>query len=50
MQKKNQQSPFRGTEEQALELQKIIDANKHDAKSADGVMQQAQDIYGYLPL
>ena len=49
MQKKISNLPFRGTEEQALELQKIIDANKHDASRLMGVMQQAQDIYGYLP-
>lgn len=49
MQKKISNLPFRGTEEQALELQKIIDANKHDTSRLMGVMQQAQDIYGYLP-
>ena len=48
MQKKISNLPFRGTEEQALELQKIIDANKHDTSRLMGVMQQAQDIYGYL--
>lgn len=49
MQKKISNLPFRGTEEQALELQKVIDANKHDTSRLMSVMQQAQDIYGYLP-
>ena len=41
--------PFNGTEEQALELQKVIDENKHDSSNLMVVMQKAQDIYGYLP-
>ncbi len=41
--------PFRGTEEQALALQKVIDENKHDSSNLMVVMQKAQDIYGYLP-
>jgi len=41
--------PFRGTEEQALALQKVIDENKHDSTNLMVVMQKAQDIYGYLP-
>ena len=41
--------PFNGTEEQALELQKVIDENKHDKSNLMVVMQKAQDIYGYLP-
>ena len=41
--------PFKGTEEQALALQKVIDENKHDKSNLMVVMQKAQDIYGYLP-
>ena len=41
--------PFKGTEEQALALQKVIDENKHDTSNLMVVMQKAQDIYGYLP-
>jgi len=41
--------PFKGTEEQALALQKVIDENKHDSSNLMVVMQKAQDIYGYLP-
>ena len=42
--------PFKGTAEQAAELQKVIDANKFDSSRLMMVMQQAQDIYGYLPM
>ena len=41
--------PFNGTEEQALELQKVIDEHRHDKSNLMVVMQKAQDIYGYLP-
>lgn len=41
--------PFKGTEEQAIALQKVIDENKHDSSNLMVVMQKAQDIYGYLP-
>ncbi|MGI6264314.1 MAG: NAD(P)H-dependent oxidoreductase subunit E [Acutalibacteraceae bacterium] len=50
MQKKISSLPFKGTAEQAEQLQKIIDANKSDSSRLMMVMQQAQDIYGYLPL
>jgi len=49
MKKKISKIPFKGTEEQALELQKVIDENKHDKSNLMVVMQKAQDIYGYLP-
>ena len=42
--------PFRGTAEQEQKLREIIDANKHDSSRLMGVMQQAQDVYGYLPI
>ena len=50
MQKKISKLPFKGTPEQAAELQKVIDANKHDPSRLMGVMQEAQGIYGYLPV
>lgn len=50
MQKKISKLPFKGTPEQAEALQKVIDANKHDSSRLMGVMQEAQGIYGYLPV
>lgn len=50
MQKKISNLPFKGTAEQAAALQKVIDANKHDTSRLMGVMQEAQGIYGYLPM
>ena len=49
MKKKISTLPFRGTPEQEAELKAVIDANKQDKSSLMAVMQQAQDIYGYLP-
>ena len=50
MQKKISSIPFSGTPEQEAALQAVIAENKHDSSRLMGVMQQAQDIYGYLPL
>ena len=50
MQKKISSLPFRGTPEQEAKLRAVIDANKHDPSSLMGVMHQAQEIYGYLPI
>ena len=50
MLKKLSSIPFNGTPEQEAKLMAIIDANKHDKSHLMAVMQQAQDIYGYLPL
>ena len=50
MQKKISNLPFKGTPEQKEALQKVIDANKHDSSRLMGVMQEAQNIYGYLPI
>lgn len=50
MQKKLSTLPFKDTPEQAAKLQEIIDANKHDSSLVMAVMQQAQDVYGYLPI
>lgn len=50
MKKKISQLPFKGTAEQEAQLKEVIAASKHDPSRLMGVMQQAQDIYGYLPL
>ena len=38
------------TPEQEAQLRAVIDANKHDSSRLMGVMQEAQGIYGYLPI
>lgn len=50
MKKKISTVPFNGTEEQKKMLDAVIDANKHDKSRLISVMQEAQDIYGYLPI
>lgn len=50
MQKKISTLPFKGTAEQEQKLRDIIAANKSDPSRLMGVMQQAQEIYGYLPM
>lgn len=50
MQKKISNLPFRGTPEQEAELKAIIEAHKDDKSSLMAVMQEAQGIYGYLPI
>ena len=50
MQKKISSIPFSGTPEQEQKLQAVIAANKHDPSRLMGVMHEAQEIYGYLPL
>jgi NADH:ubiquinone oxidoreductase subunit E len=50
MQKKISNYPFKGTAEQEKKLLEVIDANKHDKSRLIAVMQEAQDIYGYLPM
>ena len=42
--------PFAGTKEQEEALKKIIAENKDQKGALMPVMQQAQDIYGYLPI
>ena len=49
MQKKRSSLPFKGTPEQEAKLKAIIDENKHDSSYLMKVMQEAQEIYGYLP-
>ena len=43
-------NPFKGTPEQEAELKKVIEANLGDPGAVMPVLQQAQDIYGYLPI
>ena len=50
MLKKISKLPFQGTAEQEQSLGKIIEKNRHDKSLLMSVMQQAQDIYGYLPM
>ncbi|MBR0447834.1 MAG: NAD(P)H-dependent oxidoreductase subunit E [Clostridia bacterium] len=50
MQKKISSLPFNGTPEQEAQLKQIIAENKNDPSMLMGVMQKAQDIYGYLPI
>lgn len=50
MKKKLSSLPFNGTAEQEQQLKAIIEENKHDESKLISVMQQAQDIYGYLPI
>ncbi|MBQ6621670.1 MAG: NAD(P)H-dependent oxidoreductase subunit E [Mogibacterium sp.] len=41
--------PFNGTQEQELELRKMIQAHKDEKGCLMPILQKAQDIYGYLP-
>ena len=50
MKKKIGTNAFKGTAEQEAQLRAVIEANKDDSSKLIAVMQQAQDIYGYLPL
>ena len=50
MQKKISKLPFKGTAEQEQQLMGIIENSRHDKSLLMSVMQQAQDIYGYLPI
>ena len=50
MLKKISNLPHQGTPEQDARLQAAIDSHKHDKSQLMAVMQEAQEIYGYLPL
>ena len=50
MQKKISSLPFKGTPEQEKKLQAVIAANRQDPSKLMAVMQEAQEIYGYLPM
>ncbi|NMB43334.1 MAG: NAD(P)H-dependent oxidoreductase subunit E [Clostridiales bacterium] len=43
-------TPFDGTNEQREALLKVIDRHKHDKGALMPILQEAQDIYGYLPI
>ena len=50
MLKKLSTLPFRSTKEQDEKLNAIIAENKHDKSRVMAVMQEAQNIFGYLPI
>ncbi|MGM9667061.1 MAG: NAD(P)H-dependent oxidoreductase subunit E [Eubacteriales bacterium] len=50
MKKKMTTVTFKGTPEQEAELLKVIENNKNMEGALMPVLQQAQDIYGYLPI
>ena len=50
MLKKLSTIPFIGTDEQKAKLDAVIAANKNDKSKIMAVMQEAQNIYGYLPI
>ena len=50
MQKKISKLPFKGTAEQKQKLLDVIDTYKSDPSRLMTVMQEAQEIYGYLPI
>ena len=50
MLKKLSTIPFRGTEEQQQQLNAVIEKYKGDKSRIMAVMQEAQGIYGYLPI
>ena len=50
MLKKLSNLPFTGTAEQEARLMAFIEKNKHDKSMLMAVMQEAQEIYGYLPI
>lgn len=41
--------PFNGTEQQRVQLMQVIESHKDDPGAIMPVLQQAQEIYGYLP-
>lgn len=50
MRKKIGTLPFSGTPEQEAKLMKVIEAHKNDPGAVMPVLQEAQGIYGYLPI
>jgi len=50
MRKKISKLPFKGTPEQEAQLQAVIAEHKDDKSQLMAVMQEAQGIYGYLPI
>ncbi len=50
MLKKISNLPFKGTAEQEKKLMEVIEKSRHDKSLLMAVMQEAQEIYGYLPI
>ena len=50
MLKKISSLPFQGTPEQEAQLKEVIQKHMDDPGAVMPVLQEAQDIYGYLPL
>ena len=50
MQKKISSVPFKGTPEQEAKLMEVIANSKDDPGAVMPVLQEAQEIYGYLPI
>lgn len=50
MQKRISNLAFRGTEEQQKKLFEVIDRRKGEQGAIMPILQEAQDIYGYLPI
>ena len=50
MQKRISNLPFRGTREQEQQLREIIERHKDDRGAVMPVLQEAQEVYGYLPV
>ena len=50
MQKKISSIPFAGTPEQEAKLKEVIAKSKDDPGAVMPVLQEAQEIYGYLPI
>lgn len=50
MQKRKTNVPFTGTKEQEQKLLEVIEAHIQDKGALMPILQQAQDIYGYLPI
>lgn len=50
MQKRISNIPFNGTKEQEEQLLAIIEKHKSDPGAIMPILQEAQDVYGYLPI
>ena len=50
MQKRISNIPFNGTKEQEEQLLAIIEKHKDDPGAIMPILQEAQDVYGYLPI
>lgn len=50
MQKRKTSVPFQGTAEQAKQLHAVIEKHRTEKGALMPILQEAQDIYGYLPI